>query len=59
MVKMICFYGIALRVMITLLGVTTLGFGVVKANTTSGKKILEVRRKINRLRSHAVRSIQA
>ncbi|KAJ4836972.1 hypothetical protein Tsubulata_025282 [Turnera subulata] len=45
--------------MVYLLGLVLFGIEVVEGNLPSAKKIMEARKRIDRLRSHAVRSIQS
>ncbi|KAF2304382.1 hypothetical protein GH714_030612 [Hevea brasiliensis] len=59
MVKGYCSHWLALKGMITLLGMIFYGFGVVEGKMITEKKISEFQRKINRLKSIAVISIQS
>lgn len=57
MVKRYCSYGLVIEGMIVL-GMIFYGFGVLESKMITEKKILESQRKINRLKSLAVMSIQ-
>lgn len=57
MVKRYCSYGLVIEGMI-ILGMIFYGFGALESKMITEKKILESQRKINRLKSLAVMSIQ-